>query len=89
MNLGSVKVTLILVVSTGEQGFDTSQPKIFSGSLTDVVRILSEISSSWRSLGPGSFAHADGRIRTYLEAGEILRLFPDWDVIHHWEGLGP
>jgi SAM-dependent methyltransferase len=32
---------------------------------------------------------ADGEIRTYLEPDEILTLFESWEVIHHWEGLGP
>lgn len=36
-----------------------------------------------------SFRRPDGRVRTYLEPGEILRLFPGLSQIHHWEGLGP
>lgn len=38
-----------------------------------------------RSFGsPGSGSH-----RFYLNPGEILDLFPGWDVKYHWEGLGP
>lgn len=31
----------------------------------------------------------EGEIRTYLEPGEILGLFGDWEILHHREGLGP
>ncbi|MGD9549220.1 MAG: methyltransferase domain-containing protein [Candidatus Krumholzibacteriia bacterium] len=40
-------------------------------------------------IDPRSFRRPDGRVRTYLEPGEILRLFPGFSPIHHWEGLGP
>ncbi len=36
-----------------------------------------------------SFGYSGGRFYTYLEAGEILRFFEDFEVIHHWEGFGP
>ncbi len=42
-----------------------------------------------REVAPGSFVNADGRVRTYLAPGEILELFPGWEALHHWEGLGP
>lgn len=32
---------------------------------------------------------AEGSVRTYLEPYEILSIFGDWDIIHHWEGMGP
>lgn len=40
-------------------------------------------------IDPRSFRRPDGRIRTYLEPGGILRLFPGFSPVHHWEGLGP
>jgi 2-polyprenyl-3-methyl-5-hydroxy-6-metoxy-1,4-benzoquinol methylase len=35
-----------------------------------------------------SFMTELGEFRTYLKPHEILTLFPDFKVIHHWEGLG-
>ncbi|MEJ2580520.1 MAG: class I SAM-dependent methyltransferase [Acidobacteriota bacterium] len=37
--------------------------------------------NSLRSLG--------GPFRTYLKTGELVSLFPSFDVVHSWEGLGP
>lgn len=46
-------------------------------------------SKTRKMIGRNSFADEQGNIRTYLEAGEILNLFDEYKVIHHWEGLGP
>jgi hypothetical protein len=43
----------------------------------------------WDSIGKHSFGDGQGNLRTYLEAGQILDLFVDYRVVHHWEGLGP
>lgn len=32
---------------------------------------------------------AGGRFATYMKPGEILAWFPNWTVLHHWEGDGP
>ncbi len=45
--------------------------------------------ASWTAVGKNSFLSPEGRIRTYLEPGEILQFFDGLSVIHHWEGLGP
>jgi cyclopropane fatty-acyl-phospholipid synthase-like methyltransferase len=42
-----------------------------------------------RSVGRHSFADMHGNIQTYLEPGEILELFRDFEAVHHWEGMGP
>lgn len=41
------------------------------------------------AVGEGSFVDAAGRTRTFLAPGEVLRLLPGFDALHHWEGLGP
>jgi tellurite methyltransferase len=46
-------------------------------------------SQTWKTLGKNSFADEQGDLRTYLEAGEILGLFSEYEVVHHWEGMGP
>ena len=43
----------------------------------------------WAEIGKISFQSPEGDIRTYLEPGELINLFPDWQVVDHWEGLGP
>jgi len=45
--------------------------------------------SEWREEGKNSFRSPEGRLRTYLEAGELEALFPSFETIHTWEGLGP
>lgn len=48
-----------------------------------------EVSRTWRPIGKNSFTDEVGRVRTFLEAGEILDCFGGFEVIHHWEGTGP
>lgn len=44
----------------------------------------------WERRSGRSFRSMDGEShRLYLEDGEILKLFFRWEVIHHYEGLGP
>jgi tellurite methyltransferase len=45
--------------------------------------------SEWRVVEANSFRGPGGDLRTYLEPGELVRLFPNFDVVHTWEGLGP
>jgi len=41
------------------------------------------------SLGRNSFEDGRGGLRTFLEPGEILDLFDGFELVHHWEGMGP
>jgi SAM-dependent methyltransferase len=43
----------------------------------------------WTEESENSFCSLDGVVRTYLEPGELVALFPGLDVVHSWEGLGP
>ena len=45
--------------------------------------------SEWTENTENSFCSLDGVVRTYLEPGELVALFPGLEVIHSWEGLGP
>jgi tellurite methyltransferase len=64
------------------------------GSLVFVTAFSTEdpafrqYSKEWKKIGKNSFSDEDGRVATHLEPGEILKLFKDYSVIHHWEGLG-
>jgi len=44
---------------------------------------------AWNVVGKNSFSDHRGGYRTFLEPNEIVRLFKKYNVIHHWEGLGP
>jgi cyclopropane fatty-acyl-phospholipid synthase-like methyltransferase len=44
---------------------------------------------TWQSIGHNSYRSPEGGIRTYLDPDQILALFDGYDVLHHWEGLGP
>jgi len=43
----------------------------------------------WTEDTENSFCSLDGVVRTYLEKGELVALFRNFEVIHSWEGLGP
>jgi len=45
--------------------------------------------TEWAEDAENSFCSLDGVVRTYLEPGELVALFPNFEVIHSWEGLGP
>ena len=45
--------------------------------------------AEWVAEGRNSFRSPDDRLRTYLEPGELVALFPSFETIHAWEGLGP
>ncbi len=40
------------------------------------------------TIGKNSFVGKEGDVNTYLEPGEILQLFHEFEAIHHWEGMG-
>ncbi|MFC2135393.1 class I SAM-dependent methyltransferase [Bacteroidota bacterium] len=45
--------------------------------------------NKWKKIGRNSYKNSNGGVNTYLEKDEILKLFKEYDKIHHWEGLGP
>lgn len=46
------------------------------------------LSGEGKPAGANSFVGQDGRIRTFLEPGEVARLFPRFETVHHFEGMG-
>ena len=48
-----------------------------------------KISTKWEQIGKNSFENLKGSVRTFLEENEILEIFSGFEVIYHWEGLGP
>jgi tellurite methyltransferase len=62
---------------------------VFVSAFTTADPSYVERSRKWREIGMNSFSDEGGKIATYLEPGEVVRLFSGFKVIHHWEGLGP
>jgi cyclopropane fatty-acyl-phospholipid synthase-like methyltransferase len=46
-----------------------------------------ECLEKWEAIGRNSFGKG-GRVRTFLEPGEIITLLPSHEVLYHHEGLG-
>ena len=40
-------------------------------------------------VGRHSFSDPLGEVRTYLEPEQLLTLFPGYEAVHYWEGVGP
>jgi cyclopropane fatty-acyl-phospholipid synthase-like methyltransferase len=45
--------------------------------------------ATWEELATNSFRGPEGQIRTYLLPGQVQELFPGFEAIDVWEGLGP
>lgn len=45
-------------------------------------------SSKWLTISKNTFTDNKGNYRRFLEPNEILSLFNEYKVVHHWEGLG-
>lgn len=44
--------------------------------------------SEWEETAENQFSGPRGESRFFLKPGEIIELFADYDVVHHWEGMG-
>jgi cyclopropane fatty-acyl-phospholipid synthase-like methyltransferase len=62
---------------------------VFITGFTVADASFARYSQTWKTIGKNSFAGEQGNLRTYLEAGEILKLFSEYEVVYHWEGMGP
>ena len=62
---------------------------LFVTGFTVADSSFTRYSQPGKTIGKNSFADGQGNLRTYLEAGEILKLFSEYEVVHHWEGVGP
>jgi 2-polyprenyl-3-methyl-5-hydroxy-6-metoxy-1,4-benzoquinol methylase len=62
---------------------------LFTTAFSTIDPAFAFHSTTWEDLGHNSFRGPNGVVRTYLEPDQIVSLFADLEVIHHWEGLGP
>jgi len=61
---------------------------LISAFTTDDPR-YNEIIKEMKQVARNSFITTGGDYRTFLEPGELLTLFKDYQPIYHWEGMGP
>jgi tellurite methyltransferase len=61
---------------------------IFLTAFTTADPLYASVSRDWTPVGRNSFADDEGRVRTYLDPGEIMGLFDGFEPLHNWEGLG-
>jgi SAM-dependent methyltransferase len=62
---------------------------IFLTAFTTEDPMFETCAQYWREIGKNSYADESGAVRTYLDPGEAPSLFTGFEIIHHWEGLGP
>ena len=48
-----------------------------------------EVAAAGSALGDHSFLLPDGRVRSYFAAEEVLDWLEGFQLVYHWEGLGP
>jgi cyclopropane fatty-acyl-phospholipid synthase-like methyltransferase len=62
---------------------------VFITGFTVMDSSFTRYSQTWNTIGKNSFADDQGNLRTYFEAGEVLKLFNEYEAVYHWEGMGP
>ncbi len=77
------------VLSDRVQRWLATQCLEFVTAWTTADASYAERAETSKRIGHNFFENGEGAIRTYLEPGEMLTLFPDLQPVHHWEGLGP
>ena len=50
---------------------------------------FSSCEREWKKIGKNSFQGPGGKVRTFLEQGEIADVLMGYRLLHHWEGIGP
>ncbi len=62
---------------------------VFVTAFTTADPSYARLARECRKVGRHSFVDMHGNTSTFLEPGEILTLFGNYETIHHWEGMGP
>ena len=70
------------------EGWTRAGGLVFVSAFTVQDAKYREIKEFSEEVEPNSFRTPSGKIRTFLEKDQILRFLPDFEVVHHWEGLG-
>ena len=62
---------------------------LFITSFTTSDESYNIIMKDSKKIGKNSYLKEDGKIRTFFEPGELKKLFPEYKILHYWEGTGP
>ncbi|MFC2085157.1 class I SAM-dependent methyltransferase [Bacteroidota bacterium] len=62
---------------------------VFITAFSTLDPACQDTTANWKNIGKNSFTNAEGEIKTFLEPDEVLNLFKKFQVVYHWEGLGP
>lgn len=62
---------------------------VFVTAFTTLDGTAKGCAEQWREVGVGSYTDGEGGFRTYLTPGELPDLMCRFEIVHHWEGLGP
>jgi len=62
---------------------------IFITAFSTLDASYQKFASNWTKISSHSFQKDTGEVRTFLQPGQILDLFKDFNCLHHWEGTGP
>jgi len=66
----------------------TGSGLLFVTAFTVLDPSFARLSSEGEEIGRNSFVGREGRSRTFLEPGELVRLFPGFETVFLFEGLG-
>ncbi len=56
---------------------------------TTLDPMCEEYAGKWSEVSPGSYSDGHGSTRTFLKPDELPTLFPDYETIDLWNGMGP
>ena len=94
---GVLALGLLPILS--KRGFDALRTKVdewltekglvFLTAFTTDDPAYARIARHWSKAGRHSFVDAQGNRRTYLEPGELPRLFEAYEIVHEKEYMGP
>lgn len=70
------------------ENWTTSGSFVFVTAFSKKDSSFNRYSNTWNTEGKNSFTDGNGNYRTFLEENEILKLFENYAVLHHWEGPG-
>jgi 2-polyprenyl-3-methyl-5-hydroxy-6-metoxy-1,4-benzoquinol methylase len=68
--------------------FTTEGSLVFITAFSTDDRSFIKYKNEWAEVGYNSFSDNAGNYRTFFAPNDILKLFNNYSVLHHWEGLG-
>ncbi len=67
----------------------TTDGLVFVTCFTTLDPMCEDYARKWSEVGPGSYSDGRGSTRTFLKPDELPTLFPGYEAIYVWNGMGP